>query len=78
VALRELVDAKVNHLPIPRDQAPKARNNKVVNLMDALRKSVADDRARIQKKPPAREPAPDRKGLGLVSRAKTASKRRLA
>jgi DNA end-binding protein Ku len=41
VALRELVDAKLKHLPIPKDEAPRPERGKVINLMDALRKSVA-------------------------------------
>ncbi len=40
-ALKELVEAKVNHMPIPQDEAPKPERGKVINLMDALRKSVA-------------------------------------
>ena len=38
-ALRELVDAKINKQPIPRDE-PAPRNGKVINLMDALRSSL--------------------------------------
>ena len=44
VALRELVDAKVNHAPIPQDAPAEPVRGKVVNLMDALRKSVASDK----------------------------------
>lgn len=41
VALRELIDAKIEHQPIPREEkAPKRA--KVINLMDALRKSVGE------------------------------------
>ena len=38
-ALRAMIDAKVKHLPMPKN-APTAKSAKVVNLMDALRKSV--------------------------------------
>jgi DNA end-binding protein Ku len=38
-ALRELVEAKLKHLPLPLEEKP-ARRAKVVNLMDALRRSV--------------------------------------
>jgi DNA end-binding protein Ku len=38
-ALRAMVEAKVKHLPLPKGDQP-ARSAKVVNLMDALRKSV--------------------------------------
>jgi DNA end-binding protein Ku len=40
VAVKELVDAKLKHAPIPRDEAPAKQRGKVINLMDALRKSV--------------------------------------
>ena len=39
IALRELVNAKVNHQPIPQD-APEPKRAKVINLMDALRSSL--------------------------------------
>jgi DNA end-binding protein Ku len=42
VALKELVEAKIKHAPIPHDEAPKPERGKVINLMDALRKSVAN------------------------------------
>ncbi len=38
-ALREMVEAKIQHAPLPVD-APEPKAGKVVNLMDALRKSV--------------------------------------
>ena len=40
VALKELVEAKVKNLPIPKDEEPAPVRGKVINLMDALRKSV--------------------------------------
>ncbi|GAC1358669.1 MAG: Ku protein [Acidobacteriaceae bacterium] len=40
VALKELVEAKVNHQPVPKDEPVAPARGKVVNLMDALRKSV--------------------------------------
>jgi DNA end-binding protein Ku len=45
-ALRAMVDAKVKHLPAPKEEAAP-KSTKVINLMDALRKSVRgtdDDR----------------------------------
>jgi len=42
VALKALVEAKVKHAPIPQDE-PAPPSGKVVNLMDALRKSVERD-----------------------------------
>jgi DNA end-binding protein Ku len=40
VALKELVDAKVNNQPVPVDE-PAPQRAKVINLMDALRSSLA-------------------------------------
>lgn len=40
VAVKELVDAKLKHAPIPHDEAPAPARGKVINLMDALRKSI--------------------------------------
>jgi len=42
-AVKELVEAKLKHAPIPRDEAPAPARGKVINLMDALRKSVKGD-----------------------------------
>ena len=72
-ALKELVDAKLKHLPIPKDEAPVAPRGKVISLMDALRDSLKKSEsapASGKKKPPMQEPAalfPDEKrGLALV------------
>ena len=40
VALRELVDAKLKHIPLPKQQA--APRGQVIDLMDALRRSVKE------------------------------------
>ena len=67
-ALREMIEARLHNLPIPRDE-PKKSSGKVVNLMDALRKSVhGDDEAaqsdhKVAKKSTS---APARRGLTLV------------
>jgi len=53
VALKALVEAKVQHAPVQLDE-PAPKSAKVVNLMDALRKSVERDEAPPQKKAPAR------------------------
>ena len=42
-AVKALVEAKVNNLPIPMDEAPEQRPSNVVNLMDALRKSIGSE-----------------------------------
>ena len=41
VAVKELVNAKLKHLPIPKDEEVAPPRGKVINLMDALRKSVS-------------------------------------
>ena len=71
VALKELVQAKIEHLPIPKDQETPVPRGKVVSLMDALRKSISDEEAEpepaAKKKPAAKvaETAPQ-KGIALV------------
>jgi DNA end-binding protein Ku len=59
-AVKALVEAKVNNQPVPIDEAPRQRASNVVNLMDALRKSIGADKgapaarpnAAAAKKPP--------------------------
>jgi DNA end-binding protein Ku len=82
VAVRALIDAKVNNLPVPTDDVPQTRTN-VVNLMDALRKSLggADSGSgkRAAKKPAASEKIDSKPAIGLVkSSAKTPAKRKSA
>ena len=82
VALKELVDAKVNNQPVPQDEPVAAPRGKVVNLMDALRKSVgsvgADGEtksvpvqtpAAAKKRAPKAAPAEPQKGITLVQTA---------
>jgi DNA end-binding protein Ku len=87
-ALRAMVEAKVSHAPAPKE-APEAKSPKVVNFMDALRKSVQSDSAGavgIKKAPvavakkSAVKSAANSKKMALVSSAKTktAKKRRMA
>lgn len=52
-ALREMIDAKMKHLPLPKEDKP-VRRGKVINLMDALRRSVDPD----ANKSPSRAAAP--------------------
>jgi DNA end-binding protein Ku len=82
VAVRELVNAKVNHLPIPTDEVPAVRPNNVINLMDALRKSIGGDTktASAPKKPSTSEKSPaTKKGMGIAAApAKAAVKRKSA
>lgn len=58
-ALKELVEAKLKNLPVPKEE-PAPHRAKVINLMDALRKSVQGTETAAgsgKKKPPARETA---------------------
>ncbi|SFS15121.1 DNA end-binding protein Ku [Granulicella pectinivorans] len=71
VALKELVDAKVAHAPVPKDEAPAPARGKVINLMDALRKSVAGDEKATPKKTATKTAA---KGIALVKASKPAAK----
>ena len=60
-ALRAMVEAKVNNAPIPKEE-PAPTSGKVINLMDALRKSVEKDTG-AEKKPAA---SASKKGISLV------------
>lgn len=80
VALKELVQAKIEHAPIPQDEAPAPKRGNVVSLMDALRKSIAppEDEIEEDKEPtPAKKKAATRttdggKGIALVESSKPA------
>ncbi len=84
VALKELVQAKVDKAPVPKDEEPAApKRGQVINLMDALRKSVgratAEDSAAAAKGSGAKAAADKSKtkaGISLVpgAKAKTAAK----
>ena len=57
IALKELVDAKVNNEPIPQDE-PAPKRAKVINLMDALRSSLKSQAAEADDEstpPPAKK-----------------------
>jgi DNA end-binding protein Ku len=79
VAVKELVQAKVNNQPVPKDEVEQPRGN-VVNLMDALRKSLggADSESgkRVPKKPAASVKDESKKGIGLVKPSSKASAKR--
>jgi DNA end-binding protein Ku len=75
-AVRELVEAKIKHLPVPKDEEVAApRRGQVINLMDALKKSVgggaAEEPSTAKKKPAASA----KKGISLV---KSSTKRKSA
>jgi DNA end-binding protein Ku len=54
-ALRELVEAKINHLPV-REAQPEKKPAKVVDLMEALRRSITQVNSAQAASPPAAEP----------------------
>jgi DNA end-binding protein Ku len=87
VALKELVEAKVHHAPVPKDEAVAPKRGNVVNLMDALRKSLGSEKeaapaeAAVSKKKPSGSVAAPKKGIALVkgeAPAKPAAKRKSA
>ncbi|HLI77645.1 MAG TPA: Ku protein [Acidobacteriaceae bacterium] len=80
VAVKELVDAKLAHAPVPQDVEPAPARGKVINLMDALRKSIGSnpaaqtaaaepEPASEATKPPKKEPKRAGGGLSLVKGA---------
>jgi DNA end-binding protein Ku len=71
-ALMQMVEAKVKNAPLPKDE-PAPKSAKVVNLMDALRRSVKGDAEQGKRKPVSRE-----KGISLVKTEKAKSKRKSA
>ena len=78
-AVKALVEAKVNNMPIPIDEGPKERPSNVVNLMDALRKSIGSEARPVAAKKPVKsvkeQPA---KGIGIVKPPAKAAKRKSA
>jgi len=75
-AVKALVEAKVNNMPVPIDEAPKQRPSNVVNLMDALRKSIGSEAG--SKKPVKSVKEPAAKGIGIVKTPAKAAKRKSA
>lgn len=82
VALKELVEAKVNHMPVPKDEPVAPAQGKVVSLMDALRKSVgnvgaeealaAAERAEKKAAKAPTKQAAAKEGIALVKSGETA------
>jgi DNA end-binding protein Ku len=79
-ALRALIDSKVKHVPLPKGQ-PIAKSTKVVNLMDALRKSVqgsADSNGKASPRGKKSSTAASNNGRGkkvsVITSAKKSSK----
>lgn len=83
-AVRELVEAKIQHLPVPKEEEATPSRGQVINLMDALRKSVSEKEAEETpgKKKPSSSVRPaaskEKKGISLVKSAKASSKRKSA
>jgi DNA end-binding protein Ku len=82
VAVKQLIEAKVNNLPAPKEEVVEPRG-KVINLMDALRKSLGGDDGgsgkRVPKKPVESVKDDAKKGIGLVKpAAKSSTKRKTA
>ncbi len=75
-ALREMVEAKVRHAPHPMAE-PFRKSAKVINLMDALRKSVRRDKSNVPGKKSVRRAATAKEGIALVKPA-NATRRRSA
>jgi DNA end-binding protein Ku len=74
IALRELVDAKLKKKPLPVEEKAAPRG-KVINLMDALKKSLGEKGA--SKAEPAKTKSPH-KGIALVKSTKRATHRKSA
>jgi DNA end-binding protein Ku len=78
VAVKALVEAKMKHMALPVEEAPRERPSNVIDLMDALRKSLGAD-TRSAKKPPKSEREAPRKGIGLVKgQTKSGTRRKSA
>lgn len=77
-AVKALVEAKVNNMPVPIDEGPKQRPSNVVNLMDALRKSIGSEERPSAKKPVKSVKEPAAKGIGIVKAPAKSAKRKSA
>jgi DNA end-binding protein Ku len=77
-AVKALVEAKVNNMPVPIDEGPKQRPSNVVNLMDALRKSIGTEARPAAKKPVKSAKEPAAKGIGIVKTPAKSAKRKSA
>lgn len=75
IAVKALVEAKIKNMPLPVDIAPKQQPGNVINLMDALRKSVGGD-SQTAKKPPKSEKEASAKSIRLVKGQTKASPKR--
>jgi DNA end-binding protein Ku len=87
-ALRELVEAKINNLPLPEPEVEK-KPTKVIDLMDALRRSLAHTKpdetrpapvavVKSQADAPPKKPAQRSPGKGKPAASKSTGKPRSA
>lgn len=77
-AIKALVEAKVNNIPIPIEAAPPLQISKVISLAEALRMSLGENTP-SKKKPPTPERRVADGGLGRIKApGKPMSKRKLA
>jgi len=74
-ALREMVEAKGQQMPLPQEE-PVRKGAKVINLMDALRKSVQADKSPEADKKPVQKAgaAASRQGIALMKAGKGAKR----
>jgi DNA end-binding protein Ku len=77
-AVKELVDAKLKHAPIPREEPTPRTRGKVIHLMDALRKSVSDTKSTDTKTTAASSKSVSRKGPTLIKSASKSTAHREA
>ena len=76
-AVKQLVDAKLKHAPIPREAPTPRRRTNVIHLMDALRKSVSDTTKKPNAETSSAKPT-SRKGPTLIKPATSSRPRREA
>ncbi|MGA8938811.1 MAG: Ku protein [Acidobacteriaceae bacterium] len=74
-AVKQLVDAKLKHAPIPREAPTPRRRTNVIHLMDALRKSVSDTTNKPTTVTSSAKPT-SRKGPSLIKPAASLRPRR--
>ena len=78
VAVKALVEAKLNNMPAPAEEPPKPQTGKVINLMEALRKSVGEETQPTKKPPKSEKEVPGKKISLVKAQSKPAAKRKSA
>ncbi|WP_446745460.1 non-homologous end joining protein Ku [Silvibacterium acidisoli] len=80
-ALRKMVEAKMKHVSLPEEE-PEPKRGKVINLMDALKKSIQGGSEKTQEPKTAsrrKKPAAStQKGIALVKPSKSSRSRKSA